>query len=142
MSALGHGSSLVLGSFFLFAAGCAVPTTHGDTSSAIEASESGAIASPDELQARIATAKAISSMTMRDEAFVAVALDASKSSEIDLCLEALENVASMTAHDRTAGKAARTACHVGELDGARRIAMKISSMSDRDSALAAIAAGQ
>lgn len=102
----------------------------------------GTVASPDDLKARLAAAREISSVNLRDRTLAALAGEAANSTHPELIQEALNTIVSVNLRDATAANCALQLAFKGRSDLGMNIARLIQSPNLRDQTLARLATGK
>ena len=91
--------------------------------------------------ARIESAKSITSFTSRDNALSSIAIDAANALDVEHTIKALYMMTQFTVKDRTAEKCVTPFINENMLEEARSIANQITSFTTKDRVLARIAHG-
>lgn len=102
----------------------------------------GTVASPDDLQARLAAAREISSVNLRDQTLAVIAGEAANSTRPELIQNALNAITSVNLRDATAAQCALQLALKGRSDLGMDLARLIQSQNLRDQTLARLATGK
>lgn len=102
----------------------------------------GRVASPDDLQNRLAAAREISSVNLRDRTLAALAGEAANSTRPELIQDALNSINSLSLKDATAANCALQLALKGRADLGMDLARLIQSPNLRDQTLARLATGK
>lgn len=101
----------------------------------------GTVASPDDLQSRLAAAREISSVNLRDQTLASLAGEAANSTRPELIQNALNSISSVNLRDATAAQCALRLALKGRSDLGMELARLIQSQNLRDQTLARLATG-
>lgn len=102
----------------------------------------GTVASPDDLQNRLAAAREISSVNLRDQTLASLAGEAANSTRPELIQNALNSISSVNLRDATAAQCALQLALKGRSDLGMDLARLIQSQNLRDQTLARLATGK
>lgn len=102
----------------------------------------GTVATPEDLQNRLAAAREISSVNLRDQTLASLAGEAANSTHAALIQDALNAITSVNLRDATAAQSALQLALKGRSDLGMELARVIQSQNLRDQTLARLATGR